>query len=182
VTHDIGTIQAAVATYQANRGALPGDDPFAAARSGRNESLLMIDGVPVSLVGNGRIDGKLSDSLSPNGEQFMAWRDLRYDKLVDGDPAVSGAAAMPENPFGGVYGFDEGNLGQRDGSLCMTKIPGRAAALIDKQFDGESLPNKGRAVATSQFDPVNAFNHFDAPDTEPYNPDKTYIICVPILP
>tara|TARA_R110000868_G_scaffold53617_4_gene168001 strand:- start:1657 stop:1923 length:267 start_codon:yes stop_codon:yes gene_type:complete len=88
---------------------------------------------------------------------------------------------MPENPFGGVYGFDEGNLGQSSGSLCTTRIPGRAAQMIDDRMD-DGIINRGKVVATSRYDAVEAKNHFDAPDFEPYDFEKEYIICAPILP
>jgi hypothetical protein len=111
----------------------------------------------------------------------MAWRDLRYAGLVKGDPKWAGESAAPENPFGGIYGFDEGNLGQSGGSLCATRVPGRAAQIIDRNMD-DGVINKGRVVATSLYDVVGAHNHFNAPDSAPYDYAKQYIICVPILP
>ncbi|MEQ9449710.1 MAG: hypothetical protein RLN70_12535, partial [Rhodospirillaceae bacterium] len=170
-----------VMVYQTNHGQLPGDDTNAPRRYGRERTTRLQFGAPVSETGNTRIDGFFWDPQNANGEPFMVWRDLRYAGLVDGDPSLVGLSAMPENPFGGVYGFDEGNLGQTGGSLCATRIPGRAAQMIDDRMD-DGIINQGEVVATSRYDPVDAMNHFDAPDSEPYDFEKEYIICAPMLP
>jgi prepilin-type N-terminal cleavage/methylation domain-containing protein len=158
----------------------PGDDPVAPNRYGRPESITIYLGTPVSLAGNFKLNGLLTDPLNATGEQYMAWRDLRYAHLISGDEKLSGESASPENPFGGVFGFDEGNLGQTGGSLCLTKVPGRAAELIDKRLD-DGVVNTGKVVATSKFS-LNEHNHFAAPDLEPYDYAKTYIVCMPMLP
>jgi hypothetical protein len=173
-------LQVQVEAYAAEHHYLPGDDPTAPGRFGRPEAITIVSGATVSTVANDRIDGFLTDPLNANGEQYMAWRDLRYDHRLAGDPALAGESAMPENPFGGAYGFDEGNLGQKDGSLCLTKVPGRAAELIDKRLD-DGIINKGKVVATSKFS-LDEHNHFPAPDSAPYDYAKTYIVCMPIRP
>jgi hypothetical protein len=178
--YQIQNYQYRVFTYQAQFNHLPGDDPMAPRRFNRERSVFMDSGVPVTFNGDLKLDGKLSDALNPLGEQFMAWRDLRYAGM-EGDPLVPGASAMPENPFGGVYGFDQGNLGQKNGSLCATRVPGRAAEMIDHRLD-DGVIDKGRVVATSRYDAATAANHFDAPDSQPYDVEKEYIICVPLLP
>jgi hypothetical protein len=73
-----------------------------------------------------------------------------------------------------------GNLGQKAGSLCATKIPGVAAQRIDSQLD-DGVINSGLVVATSRFS-MEENNHFDAPDTDPYDVEKSYILCAPMLP
>lgn len=172
--------QSAVMTYQAQFGSLPGEDGGAPRRYLRPPSTLARAGMQISLIGNGALDGELYDQLSPNSETFMAWRDLRYFEAIPGDPKVAGASAMPENPFGGFYGFDQGNLGQKGGSLCATRISGRAAQMIDNRLDDGKI-NTGDVVATSKFS-IEQNHHFDAPDTTPYDFEKEYIICVPMLP
>jgi hypothetical protein len=176
----IESFQGAVMTYQAEYGSLPGDDPVAPRRYVRAPALASIAGVQASLAGNGILDGKLYDPLTPNGEQYMAWRDLRYFGAVEGDPKVEGASAMPENPFNGFYGFDAGNLGQTKPSLCATRVPGRAAQIIDNRLDDGKIAS-GDMVATSKFS-VADNQHFESPDTEPYNVEKEYIICLPMVP
>lgn len=181
VSYEIEQIRNKVSVYEAEYKALPGKDDGAARRWGLPNPSSMVLGAEISYAGDEGLHGKLAEVLSPNGEQYMAWRHLRAAKLLDGDPNIAGASAAPENPFGGIYGFDEGNLGQTHASLCATRIPGRAAERIDQRLD-DGQPGKGLIVATSQYDPVGALNHFDAPDKGPYNYEKTYIICLPMLP
>ncbi|MDX2144090.1 MAG: hypothetical protein SFV19_12095 [Rhodospirillaceae bacterium] len=177
----IQSYQSAVMTYQAAFSRLPGDDPGAPGRYRRPPALTTsTEGIQVSLAGNGSLDGEFYDQLSPNSETFMAWRDLRHFKAVDGSPELVGASAMPENAFGGFFGFDAGNLGQTEGSLCASRVPGRAAQIIDNQLDDGRI-DTGKLVATSKFS-IADNNHFDAPDTAPYDIEKEYIICVPLLP
>jgi hypothetical protein len=179
--YELSQYQNFVQQYHVDYRRLPGEDPFAKSRWPRDTSLTTLrDQSLASLEGNDKLDGKLYDIGNPDGEQFTAWRDMRYAGMIEGDPALQGASALPENPFGGFYAFDEGNLGQTGGSLCATRIPGRAAQIIDDKIDDGRI-NAGKLVATSKFS-IEDNNHFDAPDTEPYNIEKEYIICVPMLP
>jgi len=181
VGYKLEQFQSRILLYSGNHNYLPGDDPSAVRKFGRVPALTIVQGSTVSYTGDERINGKLSDALNPNGEQFMAWRDLRYAGLLEGDPELVGTSAQPENPFGGIYGFDEGNLGHNTNTLCATRIPGRAAELIDQRLD-DGVIDQGRVRGTSNYDPANAFNHFESPDSHPYDVDKQYIICLPITP
>jgi hypothetical protein len=178
--YELQQFQRLVLGYQVQYRELPGDDPLAPRRFGREIALVNRGDVRVALSGNGTIDGLFFDGSNPDGEQFAAWRDLRFMGAVAGDPKLTGISSLPETPFGGFYGFDEGNLGQDGGSLCATKVPGRAAELIDKRLD-DGRVNSGKLVATSKFS-IEQNNHFGAPDTAPYDVEKEYIICVPLLP
>ncbi len=173
--------QAKIGLYAAEHHYLPGDDPNAPRKFGRPPAVTMQMGATLSHTGNDEIDGLLADVVNANGEHFMAWRDLRYAGLIDGDPELAGASALPQNEFGGVYGFDEGNLGQKAGSLCLTRVPGRAAEMIDRRIDDGRI-DTGVLVGTSQSDPAGKYNHFEKPDSQPYDVDREYIICAPIRP
>jgi hypothetical protein len=181
MVHEFPQFQTRVLSYQQTYGFLPGDDPQGANRFDLPNATFKIGGVMANQTGDGTLDGELSDVRSPNAEIFMAWRQLRAAGYLEGDVALAGLSAAPENPFGGIYGFDRGNLGQTGGSICATRVPGRAAEFIDKHLD-DGVINKGHVVATSRYDPVEAHNHFDAPDSAPYDYAKQYIICVPLLP
>lgn len=180
-TVQISKFQNAVMSYREAFNALPGDDAQGPRRWGRPDAIVFFSGAPVSYANDARINGQLFDILNPNGENFIAWADLRGYGAVPGDITLVGFSAMPENLFGGVYGFDEGNLGQEGGSLCATRVPGGAAQKIDARMD-DGIIDRGRVVATSKYDATNAHNHFDAPDSAPYDIEKEYIICAPILP
>ena len=179
LAHQIEGYQSAVMQYVSDRAALPGDDARAPG-DGRQPSLVMVGGQPVSFAGDGKIDGDLDDPVNPLGEQYLAWQDLRRRQYVEGDAALVGQSAQPEHMYGGVFGFaaDEFGLNQ---VLCLTKIPGDAAAAIDRKMDDGNVAT-GRLRGTSRWDPAEAHNHFTEPDSAPYDPAKTYIICLPYLP
>jgi len=180
VAQQIETYRAAISRYQADFLALPGDDPAAASRWQRTSALFTIGRATVSMEGDGKIDGLLDDSANAAGEQYVAWRDLRFGGYIEGDTTLEGQSARPENTYGGVFGFSEDNLGISQ-ALCVTKVPGREALAIDKKLDDGNV-SRGKLRGTSQWDPVEAKNQFGAPDEAPYDPEKTYIICLPYLP
>lgn len=174
----INQYKSAVSHYTADFKAPPGDDTAASGRFRRPPALFVLGfASPVSYAGNGKIDGLLDDGQNPSGEQFLAWVDLRYGGYVEGDAALVGQSARPENIYGGTYGFAEDNFGLNQ-VLCLSQVPGADAELIDKKLDDRSIAT-GIVRATSQWDPTGAKNHFAQPDTAPYDPEKTYIICLP---
>ena len=178
--HEIRNYQNVVQNYLAEFHQLPGDDPSAPRHWGRPTTITIVDGVRGSTAGDGLIQGALSDTLNPEGEQLMAWRDLRLSGMLDGDTALIGQAAQPEDYFGTVFGLAEDNLGLEQ-VLCAMHVPGGVARYIDEQLDDGHIET-GRVRATSRWDPVNAKNRFDTPDKTPYDPSKTYIICIPYQP
>jgi len=181
IAQQLDRYQASVLQYQADIRALPGDDPGGASRwSQREDALFMLGNAPVSYAGDNKLNGLLDDSGNAAGEQYMAWSDLRAGGYLPGDPKLTGQSARPENTYGGVYGFAEDNLGLQQ-VLCMTRVPGRDAEILDTRLDDGKIAT-GRLRGTSQWDPVEAKNHFAAPDSAPYDPEKTYIICLPMLP
>jgi hypothetical protein len=166
-----------VEAYRSVFGRLPGDDVMAPARFRRPRALTWIGPIRADTSGNDQIDGLLSDFRSPEGEQFAVWRDLRLYGSLDGDASLVGFSAMPEHVFGGVLGFDQGNLGQKPpGSLCATRIPGRAAQSIDARLDDGRI-DSGLMVGTANY-ATERYNHFAVPDSEPYDVEKEYIICL----
>lgn len=178
----INQYKAAFSNYILEYKAIPGDDAAAPGRWRRQPSLyiLPLSPQPVSFAGDGRIRGPFDESQSPLGEQFMVWSDLRNAGLIPGDGSLVGQSARPENVFGGVFGFAEDNLGM-DQVLCLGQVPGTDAQIIDKRLDDDSI-STGEIRATSQWDPVGVMNRFAQPDTAAYDPEKTYLICLPVTP
>jgi len=172
--------QMAVSQYQTDYRALPGDDPDGAARWSRPSSLFNTDNGVVTLAGDGKIDGLLDDVTSPLGEQYLVWSDLRSAGLIGGDPTLVGQSGRPETISDISYGFSESNFGLSQ-VLCLVRVPGADAAYLDKRLDDGNI-RTGRLRGTSQWDPVGMGNHFDKPDDSPYDPEKTYIICLPYMP
>jgi hypothetical protein len=180
VAQQIDRYQSAIVSYVADYNSLPGDDSAAPTRWQRNDAIYQIAGVIVTFTGDGKINGELDDSRAALGEQYFAWSDLRAGGYVEGDPKLVGQSARPENTYGGVFAFAEDNLGLQQ-VLCLTRVPGRDAGILDRNIDDGKIAS-GKVRATSQWDPIDAKNHFEKPDDAPYNPDKTYIICLPYMP
>jgi type II secretory pathway pseudopilin PulG len=181
LAQQIGQYRAAVQQYQADYRALPGDDAGAMGRwPPRPQSLYTVGRAVLSLADDGKINGPLDDRGNPLGEQYMAWRDLRFAGLVGGDTELVGQSARPETLSDITYGFAEDNLGLQQ-VLCLTRVPGADAARLDRRLD-DGVINSGQLRGTSKWDPVEAQNRFEKPDDVPYDPDKTYIICLPYLP
>ena len=174
----IDEVRVALVEYNARYGYLPGDDPEAPKRFGRPPSILMLqDVVYYDLTGNHHIDGWLMDSTMPTNEQFMAWNDLRAAGLLSGNREKVGVEALMRNEWKGIIGFDIGNLGLQD-TICVTRVPGKAAQMIDEKLDDGKM-GTGQVRATNRYDRVRAFNHFEAPDTTEYNPEREYVLCLP---
>jgi prepilin-type N-terminal cleavage/methylation domain-containing protein len=148
-------VQSAVATYNQNYNALPGDDSQAATRFAANN-------VSNSGGGDGQIGstGVLAASFdttltgSGNGatESPLAWQCLRAAGLVKGQGNQSNP---PANPFGGVLGIQNGaftgdnKISLGTNVLCASGIPGTAARVIDQRLDdGNGLTGTMRAGAS----------------------------------
>ena len=180
IAQQISQYRAAVQQYQIDHRSLPGDDLGAVQRWPRPDALFNVSGALVSFAGDGKMNGLLDDPSNTLGEQYAAWRDLRFGGYIGGDPTLVGQSARPETLADITYGFAEDNLGIPQ-ALCLTRVPGRDAELLDKKLD-DGVINTGILRGTSKWDPVGTNNHFSEPDTVAYDPDKTYIICLPMLP
>jgi prepilin-type N-terminal cleavage/methylation domain-containing protein len=173
ITSTISTlqsIQSAVSTYNQNYGALPGDDTKGDTR--------------FSVTNRGDGDGAIGTSSSydtkaalANGgapESEVVWTHLRGAGLIVGDKAV---ATQPGNSFGGIFGIQNGaftTTGIPAGTpvVCMNKVPGSAAAIIDaRQDDGN--PATGNIRAGKDIT--------GAPAASPYVETATYILCTRAL-
>lgn len=137
-------IKMAVSTYRQYYAALPGDDPKAAERFANM-------GVTLSGGGDGVIGAptlvqsfdKVEAQQGGNGaeESVLVWGHLRAAGLVGGDVGKHGGP--PGNPFGGVYGIQNGAF-KKDGFalgtnvLCASHIPARFVPEIAKRL-GETV-------------------------------------------
>lgn len=168
-------LDAALRTFQDRYAALPGDGPDLHRVLNRPEARFYTAAGVVDRTGNGRIDGDFFDPLSPTGEQYMAWRDLRTAGFWPGDAGYIGLAAMPENLFGGVMGFSAANLGL-DSVVCLTAVPGPAARALDDRLDDGAIATGTVRARIRQSEP-HLRNVYPAPDTAPYADDATYLVC-----
>lgn len=168
-------LDSALRSFVDRHDALPGDGVDLAARFERPEARFFENGAFVDRTGNGHIDGDFLDPLSPTGEQYMAWRDLRASGFWTGDAELIGLAAMPDSPFGGVMGFAGANLGLED-VVCLTDVPGPAARALDDSLDDGSMAT-GRVRARIREVTPQLRNVYAAPGGGPYAEDAVYLLC-----
>jgi len=130
--NDLQGVNAAYFSYYDKYNALPGDDNRANARWG---------------VTNGNSNG-----LIAGAEATVSWQGLRYAGLISGDPATSGAAALPKTPYNGTYGFASGviaGLGTKN-YITMTVVPGSVAESVDIKYD-DGVYNTGTVRASAAY-------------------------------
>lgn len=170
----IQAYQAQFQTYAQNYGALPGDDPSALTRF---PSLAQAGNVP-----NGNNDGRIGtatsfDTTSTTGaaaESLAIWAHLRAAGLVKNQVTGGTTAIQPPNPFGGIFGFQNGAFGVfTTTALCMDKVTAGAAQAIDARLD-DGTSNAG-AIQSTVYTGVGAS---DAAPTTTYSDDNTYTVCV----
>lgn len=122
---DLQGITAAYYSYLDMYNAIPGDDPDANSRW--------------SGVANGNGNGWIAGSvLTPNGESLEAWQALRNARLIAGDPAAGGSAALLRHPYGGRIGIGQFNFGGTLGTanrIFVDNLSGTVASLIDLRLD-----------------------------------------------
>lgn len=176
LTMRIESLDGAIASFRDRYKALPGDSDDVGRMLGRPPARFWTADGFVSRAGNGHLDGRFFDRASPEGEQYMAWRDLRLAGFWPGDGELIGLAAMPDNPFGGVMGFSDANLGLR-GVLCMTAVPGEAARTLDQRTDDGVMATGQTRARVREVDP-EVRSVYPAPGEGDYRAEETYMVCV----
>lgn len=170
----IQAYQAQFQTYEQNYGAKPGDDPSALTRF---PSL-----AEITNVANGNGDGKIGTSTSfdtsaTSGaatESLSVWAHLRAAGLVKNQVTNGSTAIQPPNPFGGIFGFQNGAFGVFTTTvLCLDKVSAGAAQAVDARLD-DGTSNAGSIQATVYTDVGKG----DADPATTYSDDKTYTLCV----
>jgi prepilin-type N-terminal cleavage/methylation domain-containing protein len=171
--NDIKGIPAAAYSYMDRYSRFPGDDgPTLANLTGRGGAW-----ANVTTFGNqnGTLDGAINLTFAPTEELLGFWQHLKASGFIPGNPATIGAAALPQNPFGGLVGVNTGLIqGMPAGTnkLCMNNVPGAAAIALDGQLD-DGLPDGGSFRANETALPVA-----DAVAT--YNENTVYTVCIRI--
>ena len=170
----IQAYQAQFQTYAQNYGTLPGDDPSALTRFpslGQSAN-----------AANGNNDGKVGtavsfDTTATTGtatESLSVWAHLRAAGLVKNQVTSGSTAIQPPNPFGGIYGFQNGAFGVfTTTSLCMDKVTSGAAQAIDARLD-DGTSNAGTIQATVYTEAGKS----DAAPTTSYNDSNIYTLCI----
>jgi len=171
---DISGVAAAYLSYQDRYKRLPGDDGPLATLTARGG-----DWVSVTQFGNnnGVLTANLNNTWNGGGEHDNVWQHLRAAGYIPGSPADQGAAALPKNAWGGLMGLTVPAMGGglNGVKLCMSQIPGKAAAALDLQLD-DGLGNSGSLRATLGVAGSNT-NPTNVALAAPYNESNQYTIC-----
>ncbi|GLR14068.1 prepilin-type N-terminal cleavage/methylation domain-containing protein [Chitinimonas prasina] len=168
--NDFNGTAAALNAYRDRFRAMPGDDNAgAAAITARGANWV---GIPEG-DGNGIVASTNAQTFTGAGENEPFWRQMRAAGLVSGDPAAVGIDSLPRNAFGGLTGISNAVAGIQGLSLCMSRVPGKAAAALDVQLD-DGTPNRGSFRAT-----VSAAGANTAPGAQAatYVEETVYTVC-----
>jgi prepilin-type N-terminal cleavage/methylation domain-containing protein len=176
---DISSISAAYLSYQDRYKRLPGDDgPNLATLTARGG-----DWATVTQFGNnnGVLTANLNNTWNGGGEHDNVWQHLRAAGYIAGNPADQGAAALPNNAWGGLMGITVQAMGGglNGTKICMSQVPGKSAAALDLQLD-DGLGNSGRIRATLGASGVNT-NPGNVALAAPYDEGNVYTICSALL-
>lgn len=139
--NDFDGIPAALFSYQDRYGRLPGDDGPTATLTARGASWAPGG---VAIVGgslNGLIDVTAAQAFTGGGELGPMFQMLRAAGFIPGNPGNLAAAALPQNPFGGLIGFTNAAIQGtapntlQGNKICMSNVSGTAAIALDTQLD-----------------------------------------------
>jgi prepilin-type N-terminal cleavage/methylation domain-containing protein len=173
--NDFNAIKTAYYTYQDRYRRLPGDDGPLATLTARGGLWAAVTQAGDT---NGILNATAPNTFNGTAENGALFSHLRAAGLLTGNPADTGADALPRNAFGGRIGItQEGNtlgysVNELPVLLCASMIPGKAAAAIDRQLD-DGVPNSGSVRAAQ----VNG-NNFSGAAATAYNEVNSYMVCL----
>lgn len=175
-TNDFNGIAAGAFSYQDRYGRLPGDD-------GPNLDALKARGASWAAVSAGDADGVVDAAAddtftgAAGGESGDFFQHLRAAGFIGGDPALTGAQALPQNPFGGLIGITTANInnGLNGSKICMSNVSGSGAIALDTQLDDGN-------GATGRFRSTLGISGANTPPAgivlaAPYSEDNVYTVC-----
>ena len=167
--NDFNGVPAAAFSYMDRYRRFPGDDGNAGAVQARGGAWANVTSGGNN---NGTLDGAIGNTFNPTGELLGFWQHLRASGFIPGSPATTGAAAAPQNPFGGLIGINSSAIqGMPAGvnKLCMNNVGGSAALALDGRLD-DGLPNSGNFRANTLAVP-------NATAATTYDADTLYTVC-----
>jgi prepilin-type N-terminal cleavage/methylation domain-containing protein len=180
-TATFNAVTAGVAGYRDRYRNVPGDDCCVNTKTARGGDWT------AAMAGTGQNaqpDGLVNDATIAawgawNGWQHVTfWIDLYAGGFLAGNATARNATIFPRNPWGGAV--DIVNVGSTYGMannalvLCMSQVPGKAAAQLDNSLD-DGLPATGAIRANVGAAPAAA-----VPGIAAYNEGQTYVVCRPV--
>jgi len=183
--NEINGITAAFYAYQDRYQRLPGDDGNAASLNARGGNWAVTqggnqNGVIVSAAGQ--------TFTNTNGEHVGFWQHLRAAGFINGASNAAGVGALPVNAFGGLIGFTNDPIGNPASPisgrvLCMSQVPGKAAAALDVQLDDGIGTNNNNPGNTGRLRAILGNAGANTPPAPgafagPYLETGVYTICI----
>lgn len=170
--NDLNGVATAYQSYVDRYRRLPGDDGNLGELQARGGNWSNISTVGDN---NGRIDIAQAAVFVPATEASAFWQHLRAAGFLNGNPADTGAAALPRNAFNGLLGVGNGVTmanGQTPTSLCLSQVPGKSARQIDVQLD-DGVAGQGQILATQ----TTGGDSAPAAAAAAYSDDEEYTVC-----
>ena len=167
--NDFNGVPAGAFSYMDRYRRFPGDDGNAAAVQARGGAWATVTSGGNN---NGTLDGAIGNTFNPTGELLGFWQHLRASGFIPGNPATTGSAAAPQNPFGGLIGINSSLIqGMPAGvnKVCMNNVGGAAALALDGRLD-DGVPNTGNFRANAAATP-------NASAATAYDVDTLYTVC-----
>jgi prepilin-type N-terminal cleavage/methylation domain-containing protein len=171
---DLNAISVAYNGYLDRYSRIPGDDGNLATLRARGANW---GNITAAGNVNGILDIAPAQTFTGGGESVAFWQHVKAAGFIAGNPADAGVAALPINAFQGLIGVSNNTTavtGMGAGlSVCISQIPGKAAAQIDAQLDDRN-PATGSVRATLGVAGANT-----APGTAvaSYSEDSLYTVC-----
>lgn len=167
--NDFNGVPAAAYSYMDRYRRFPGDDGNLTTVQARGGAFANI-----TSAGNndGALAGAIGNTFNPTAELLGFWQQLRAAGFIPGDPATTGAAALPQNPFGGLVGINASAIqGMPAGvnKICMNNVGGAAALALDGRLD-DGVPNTGNFRANDATTP-------NATASTTYDVNTLYTVC-----
>lgn len=167
--NDFNGVPAAAFSYNDRYRRFPGDDGILGTLTARGGAWA---NVTAGGNNNGTLDGAIANTFNPTGELLGFFQHLRASGFIPGNPATTGSAALPQNPFGGLIGVNSSLIqGMPAGvnKICMNNVGGAAALALDGRLD-DGVPNTGSFRANDAATP-------NAAASTTYNVDTLYTVC-----
>ena len=176
--NELNSISVAYNGYLDRYRVIPGDDgPLATLQArGANWTTITVAGNS-----NGILAITPGQTFTGGGESVAFWQAVKAAGFIAGNPADAGVTALPRNSFQGLIGVANNTTnitGMVPGALsvCLSQVPGKAAAQIDTQLD-DGIPGQGSVRAT-----IGTVGANTAPGTAPvapapYSEDNQYTVC-----
>ena len=189
--NDMNSISAAYNGYLDRYQAIPGDDTAGGA-AGSTVNLVARGGNWINITAAGNGNGVLTivpgNTFVVGGEVVPFWQDLRAAGFISGSPAAATilAGILPTNPFNGLMGVSVNStlvtgMNGTGLSVCLSQVPGKMAAQIDKQLD-DGISNSGTVRATlgvvGANTPPGAAAVPGAAGQSGYNEANVYTVCM----